>query len=199
MRTGGWLGQMCTPAEGRDPVPGAWFALDNGCYGQGWPGAQRWWAWVESHTAHGAQCMFVTAPDVVADAAATLTRSRPWLSRIRDLGLPAALVAQDGLERRRVPWDTFDVLFVGGSTRWKLGAAAADLIGESRARGKTVHMGRVNSLQRWVLAAERDVDSVDGTFLTYAPDANLARLHTWRDVTHPKTVSHSSSGTTAWP
>ncbi|MFL6125488.1 hypothetical protein [Actinophytocola sp.] len=128
--------------------------------------------------------MFVTAPDVVADAAATLTRSRPWLPRIRDFGLPAAFVAQDGLERNRVPWNAFDTLFIGGSTRWKLGAAATDLIGEAHARGKTVHMGRVNSRQRWVLAAERGVDSVDGTFLTYAPDANLARLHAWHDATH---------------
>jgi hypothetical protein len=185
MDTGGWLGQMCTPAEGRAPLPGAWFALDNCCYGQGWPGTQQWWAWVQSHIGHSSRCLFVTAPDVVADAAATLTRSRPWLPRIRDLGLPAALVAQDGLEHRRVPWDQFDTMFIGGSTRWKLGAAAADLIGEARARGKTVHMGRVNSHQRWVLAAERGVDSVDGTFLTYAPDANLARLHTWHDATHP--------------
>lgn len=184
MKTGGWLGQMCTPAEGRAPLPGAWFALDNGCYGQGWPGTQQWWDWVGSHIGHSSRCLFVTAPDVVADAAATLTRSRPWLPRIRDLGLPAALVAQDGLEHRRVPWDQFDTMFIGGSTQWKLGAAAADLIGEAHARGKTVHMGRVNSRQRWVLAAERGVDSVDGTFLTYAPNANLARLHAWHDATH---------------
>lgn len=184
MRSGGWLGQMCTPAEGRAPVPGAWFALDNGCYGQGWPGTESWWDWVVRHTGCAARCLFVTAPDVVADAAATLARSRPWLPRIRELGLAAALVAQDGLERRRVPWDSFDLMFVGGTTRWKLGAAAADLIGEARARGKSVHMGRVNSARRWFLAAERGVDSVDGTFLTYAPDTNLTRLRAWHTATH---------------
>jgi hypothetical protein len=37
-----------------------------------------------------------------------------------------------------------------------------------------------------MLAVERGVDSVDGTFLTYAPDANLARLSAWHDATHPQ-------------
>ena len=41
----------------------------------------------------------------VGDAAATLTRSAPMLPRIRALGYPAALVAQDGLEHLAVPWD----------------------------------------------------------------------------------------------
>lgn len=63
----------------------------------------------------------------VGDAAATLTRSAPMLPRIRALGYPAALVAQDGLEHLAVPWDAFDVLFLGGTTDWKLGPAAADL------------------------------------------------------------------------
>lgn len=41
----------------------------------------------------------------------SLSRSRP-------------LVAQDGLERLRIPWNSFDALFIGGTTEWKLGAAA---------------------------------------------------------------------------
>jgi hypothetical protein len=42
-----------------------------------------------------------------------------------------------------VPWDAFDVLFLGGTTDWKLGPAAADLTAEARRRGLVVHMGRV--------------------------------------------------------
>lgn len=45
----------------------------------------------------------------------------------------------------------FDVLFLGGSTAWKLGSAARRLTTEAKARGKQVHMGRVNSLKRLML------------------------------------------------
>jgi hypothetical protein len=46
----------------------------------------------------------------------------PVLPKIRALGVPAALVAQDGLEDMidKIPWDSFDVLFIGGSTAFKL-------------------------------------------------------------------------------
>ena len=37
------------------------------------------------------------------------------LELIRVIGLPAALVAQDGLEAMAIDWDAFDVLFSGGS------------------------------------------------------------------------------------
>jgi hypothetical protein len=57
----------------------------------------------------------------VGDANATPCRSRPFLPRIRESGLPASLVAQEGAEQLRLPWDEFDVLFLGGqTTKWKL-------------------------------------------------------------------------------
>lgn len=109
----------------------------------------------------------------------TLARSAPHLPAIRTLGYPAALVAQDGLEHLDVPWDDFDALFIGGSTEWKLGKAAARLVAEAKRRGKHVHMGRVNSRRRWSYAEHIGCDSVDGTFLAFGPDANLRRLQVW--------------------
>ncbi len=108
-------------------------------------------------------CRFVTAPDVVADAAASLERFRRWAGVVRAAGLPVALAAQDGLEHLEVPWGDLDALFVGGSTAWKLSPMAADLVGEARARGKWTHMGRVNSARRMQWAASIGRDSVDGT------------------------------------
>jgi hypothetical protein len=116
---------------------------------------------------------------VVADAPATLARSRPWLPRIRALGYPAALVAQDGQESLPVPWDEFDVLFIGGSTAWKLGPQARRLLAEAKAHGKHVHMGRVNSERRYEYARAIGCDSADGTYLTYGPDKNLPQLLAW--------------------
>jgi hypothetical protein len=45
--------------------------------------------------------------------------------------------------------------------------------------GKWVHVGRLNSWRRLDLVASWDVDSVDGTYLAFAPNANGARLATW--------------------
>ena len=177
--TSGALSQICTPNEGRTPLPGVTWAADNGCFSKNYVGDQRWLAWLTKHAAHADRCLFATAPDVVGDAEATLARSAPHLPAIRQLGYRAALVAQDGLEHLTVPWDAFDVLFIGGSTDWKLGKAAADLVAEAKRRGKWIHMGRVNSRQRWSYAEHIGCDSVDGTFLAFGPDTNLPRLQTW--------------------
>jgi hypothetical protein len=182
----GDLGQMCTPAEGRSPLDGVVWAADNGCYTtRGFPGTDRWLAWLARHTPHVERCLFATAPDVVGDAASTLARSLPVLPRIRALGYPAALVGQDGLHQLAVPWDSFDVLFLGGSTGWKLGPHAAALTRTAHQRGKSVHMGRVNSRRRYTYAQSLGCASVDGTLLTIAPDINLTRVRSWRQPTHP--------------
>jgi hypothetical protein len=172
---------IVTPRQ-RNRIPaGAWLCADNGCYGAGYPGDAAWWAWLQ--TLPAARTRFAVAPDVVGDAAATLARSAPWLPRIRGLGMAAALVAQDGLQDLAVPWDAFDVLFIGGSTAWKLGRHARAVVAAAKARGKWVHMGRVNSLQRLRYAQGIGCDSADGTFIAFGPDVNLRRVLGWvRDV-----------------
>lgn len=171
---------ISTPKQG-NPVPaGAVWCADNGCFGKGYPGDADWFAWLSTYTLEErARCVFAVAPDVVGDAAATLARSAPWLARIRALGYPAAFVAQNGAETVGVPWDDFDVLFIGGDTAWKLGPHAAALTLEARSRDKGVHMGRVNSLRRARYAAAIGCDSADGTFIAFGPDRNLPRVQGW--------------------
>ncbi|WP_207925847.1 hypothetical protein [Actinocrispum wychmicini] len=178
MRTGE-IGQICTPAEGRAPLDGVLWGADNGCFGKGYPGPAGWRAWLSRHAVHAERCLWATAPDVLGDAAATLDRSRPHLPAICALGYPAALVAQDGLEHLTVPWADFDVLFLGGTTAWKLGPAAARLAAEALGRSKRVHMGRVNSQRRWTYAEHLGCHTVDGTLLAFGPDTNLPRLLSW--------------------
>lgn len=173
------LGLITTPKQGNKHVSGVPWVADNGCYSKGYPGDAKWFAWLESLTEHAPRCLFAVAPDVVADAVATLKRSAPWLPRIRALGYPAALVAQDGLETLAVSWDEFDVLFIGGSTEWKLGSHAAHLIAEAKAHGKRVHMGRVNSLERLRGAHLRGCDTADGTYIAFGPDVNLPDVLRW--------------------
>jgi len=175
----GTLGFIDTPAQGNRRPPGIKWCADNGCFGSGYPGDDKWLAWLAKNAHEAATCLFATAPDVVGDAAATLARSGPWLPKIRALGYPAALVAQDGLESLVVPWDDFDVLFIGGTTEWKLGPWARELVRQAKDRGKWVHMGRVNSERRYRYANAIGCDSADGTFLVFGPDKNLPRLKGW--------------------
>lgn len=172
----GLLGCIVTPRSRDQHVEGAVWCADNGCFGRDYPGDDKWFAWLVSRAGQAGGCAFAVAPDVVGDAEATLARSAPWLPRIRALGYPAALVAQDGLEALPVPWEEFDVLFIGGSTGWKLGPAAAALAAEARRRGKPVHLGRVNSLRRLRIARAMGCDSCDGTYIAFAPDRNLDRM-----------------------
>jgi hypothetical protein len=182
----GLLACMTTPAQGNRIPDGALYACDNGKFGKGWPGADRWFEWLcTTVDRYGPErCLWAVAPDVPFDAAGTLAESLPWLARIRELGIPAAFAAQDGCDELGVPWDAFDVLFLAGSTEWKTGPVAEQLAREAKARGKTVHMGRVNSLARLRTAEWFGCDSADGTYLAFGPTKNLARLTDWLDELH---------------
>jgi hypothetical protein len=183
----GWPGAIDTPAQGNVVPDGVPYALDNGCFGAGYPGERAWMHWLSGHRADPALCLFAVAPDVVADAAATWERSAPWLPAIRALGYPAAFVAQNGLEQLTVPWNAFDVLFIGGDTTWKLGPHARRLAGEAVARGKRVHMGRVNSLRRLRIARSMGATTADGTILAKYPDRRLPDVLAWeRALAHPE-------------
>lgn len=172
---------MTTPAQGNHLPEGARFACDNGKFGKGWPGTDAWFAWLTGTVEqYGAgRCLWAVAPDVPFDAVGTLAESRPWLARIRDLGIPAAFAAQDGSENDLIPWGGFDVLFLAGSTEWKVSPAAARLASEAKARGLAVHMGRVNSLRRLTIASTFGCDSADGTYLAFGPDKNLPKVLAW--------------------
>lgn len=174
------IGQIATPAAGNTVAPGRHWCADNGVYGGTYPGDVTYLAWLVDRAHLAGRCAFAVAPDVVADAAGTLARSAPMLPRIRSLGYPVAFAAQDGSEAPgMIPWPALDVLFLAGTTGWKLGHVARALTVEAHRRGKAVHMGRVNSRTRLQYAAAIGCDSVDGTYLAYGPDRNLSRLLGW--------------------
>jgi hypothetical protein len=176
MRTGR-LGCIVTPKQGNKIPEGATICADNGLFGKGYPGDSAWYSWLAGLPAE--RCAFAVAPDVPFDAIGTLDKSLPWLGKIRELGIPAALAAQDGLEDLLIPWDAFDVFFIAGSTEWKIGPAARALTVEAKRRGKQVHMGRVNSGKRFRYAHYIGCDSADGTYLVHGPDINLPKLLGW--------------------
>lgn len=118
----------------------------------------------------GTRVLWVTAPDVVADAERTLARWKLWRPVLRHYSLPAAYVAQDGNEVLPPPWSELDCLFIGGSDTWKEGPHALNLMLEAKDRGKWVHVGRVNTLRRRWLMGVGNFDSIDGSCFSKWPD-----------------------------
>jgi hypothetical protein len=175
----GRLGQLVTPDAGNRPIPGARWALDNGCFSNRWT-VERWGRTLDRH-ADTPGCLWATVPDVVGNAETTEVMWRRWWSAPMRRGYRAAWVAQDGC--RRLPTGP-KAVFIGGTTAWKLGPHARAVIRSAKARGIWVHMGRVNSLRRLRYAHAIGCDSVDGTYLTYAPETNLRRLLAWLDHIH---------------
>lgn len=167
--TGG-LGTLLRPGNGNGPNGLPW-AMDNGAFGRFDQAA--FLALLKRHRGRADEALWVAAPDVVGSAVVTLALFYVWEPRIRDLGYRVALVGQDGLTPWATPWHRMDALFVGGTTAWKLGADARELIWEAKRRGLWVHVGRVNSARRmrYLMSLGSDVvDSVDGTKLSIAPD-----------------------------
>lgn len=168
----GLVGRLVSPRSGNRVRPGERWAGDNDSF-KAWDEGR--FRRMLDRVASWPDCLFVAAPDVVADARATLDRFRAWRDEITARGLPVALVGQDGAESLDLPWHAFDALFVGGSTAWKLSAAAADLAAEAKRRGRWVHVGRVNTRRRLKIAYDLGADSVDGTGWSMFPDKYLGR------------------------
>src|SRR5262245_60862035 len=126
------VGHLVVPAQRNKASslrlrPRLW-AMDNGAYtGLDVAAYMRMLEqFMESHCR--APCLFVTAPDVVADADATLAMWPFWSRVLRGLGYPVAFVLQDGIGTR-TPWPECDAVFVGGSTYFKLSGEVRCLMG----------------------------------------------------------------------
>lgn len=156
----------------------------------------RWWA-SDNDSLHGrfheptflhhlarlqpfaARCLFVAAPDVPRNAAATLALFPRWRSVIEAHDFPAAFIAQDGQEHQPLP-ENANWLFLAGGDAWRERHGAA-LIAQAHALGYWgVHVGRVNSARRMQGCAALGVDSCDGTYLSYVGvERGLRAVERW--------------------
>lgn len=177
------VGIMITPNMGNQPdLSETPWGADTGCFSQSGDrgfSLVAYLDWLDTMRPYLPTCLFATAPDVVGDARQTWGRSRDVLPLIRDLGYPAALVAQDGIGKTLIDWLAFDALFIGGTDAFKKSAVCAWFCREAKSRGKHVHMGRVNSLRRMRLAESLGCDSADGTFIKFGPDLNVPKVERW--------------------
>jgi len=177
------LGRLVQPRHyssiHRTAAAGIPWAADNDAYG-GWDDDRETaWETMLDALAYLPGCLFVTARDVVGDAEQTAFYWEEYASRIMRRNLPAALVAQDGLTARDVPWGSLDAIFIGGTDRFKLGPDAERIVAEAHRRGKWTHMGRVNGARRFRYALTIGIDSVDGTSFARWPATWLSTGLAW--------------------
>ena len=188
------VGELIVPGAGNDPdslklTPGRW-AMDNGAYSGFEVGPfmrmlQRFMG--------RKGCRWVACPDAVGDAFATLERWPFWSKVIRGVGFVPALVLQDGMLVPEVPWPEIGAVFVGqacydftagvaaatgavfggGTDAWKFSPQARDLCAYAKARGLSVHVGRVNSRTRIEEAHRMGADSFDGGQYSMFPDRRI--------------------------
>lgn len=180
------VGHLVVPRQWNDPatldlsVP---WAMDNGAFSGFDEGSYV--RMLEAYQAYqSARCLFVTAPDVVGDAASTVARWPFWSQLLRGLGWVPAFVAQDGLTPDRVPNLTRGrgALFIGGTTTYKESGAVRALCAYAKSRGVWVHWGRVNGRRRYELALKAGVDSIDGSGFSMYPDTNIPKADAWAEA-----------------
>lgn len=153
------VGQLLTPLT-RFSNRGGEFAIDNGAYSSFDPASYR--SLLKREWENRGRCLFVVAPDMVGSQSLTLDLWERWRKDLS--GWPkVALVLQNGAEHHRLPWHEFDCLFVGGDDQFKGSPVARQHIRAAKMFSKWVHVGRVNTPERYRWCAELEVDSIDGS------------------------------------
>ena len=169
------------------------FAVDNGGFQfADVPGLA---SLLKREEANKKRCRFVAVPDVVCSARRTMElfdvlRHEKWLR-----GWPLALVAQNGLEDLTIPWAQISAVFIGGDNAWKTSPHAVAVMKAAKALGKWVHVGRVNTPDRWRWAEENGADSVDGTGIARY---SHMRLNIADRDSHPVLPLNSAEVRQAW-
>jgi hypothetical protein len=158
----GAIGHLYSPGAERGPWPYLPYSLDNAAY----IAAKRNIPWDEDawrrlllwSAMSGQRPLWAVVPDVVANRAATLERWHQYVGDVRRYGFRPAFAVQDGMGFDDVPSDDC-VLFIGGSTEWKVEAIAPWC---ARFPGR-VHVARVNTAGRLIDCWRAGAVSVDGS------------------------------------
>ncbi len=137
-------------------------AFDNDAYsvkeGEQWDEA-KWFAMLDKIEADNLKPEWVLLPDKLYDKEETIKNFYAYRHHLTRPGRewPVAFAVQDGMVAQDVPC-TADVIFVGGSTKWKW--KSLPMWTQCFPR---VHVGRVNSPERLDTCKRLGVESVDGT------------------------------------
>lgn len=180
----GLVGHLYSPDGWRGPFPWLPYGLDNGAfpaYTKGVPwNADAFRALVSRAAAVEQSPLWVVVPDVVGDARETLRMWDEWAPRLRHYGWPLALALQDGMTPADAQAAGPDVLFLGGTTRWK--RQQLGRLDGWRSASERIHVGRINTA-RWLWrCVEAGVESVDGTGWFRGDPVQTAGLATFLEL-----------------
>ena len=153
------VGQLLTPLTRYKRWSGN-FAIDNGAFSRF--NVHAFQSLLEREYEHRRLCRFVAIPDVVGDARRTLEVFALTAHDLRSKGWKVALVLQDGIADLAIPWRELDAVFVGGTTKFKESPAAMACAKAAQILGKLVHVGRLNTPDRWDRWA-KIADTCDGS------------------------------------
>lgn len=170
-------------SAGRTRSPrGLPYAIDNGRYSV-WSKGLEWdesvfLATVEKMVSRQPPS-WIVVPDVVADAEETVAWWMRWKPMLRAMwpDIPLALAVQDGMVPSEALQLKPDVVFVGGSYRWKW----QHLWHWCRAFPR-VHVGRVNTERHLWNAHRCGAESVDGTGWFRGPKERSDGMHRYLDL-----------------
>lgn len=165
---------------GRVANSGRPWAADNDCFQR--LDVEAYWQMITKISrVDRSRFLWVACPDVVGNAQETCNRWFEWFPQLDYLGLLVAFVGQDGIEDipDQIPWHEMAALFVGGSDKWKLSHAAENLGREAKAKGKWLHVGRVNSRKRIQHCLAMQADSIDGKSYSAWPDRRMPEGLKW--------------------
>ena len=169
----GHVGMLFSPNGWQNPK-GLPFALDNGRFAV-WSRGKTWHAkdFLKLLDRQGDDPLWVVVPDVVGDACETFTWWEKWEPRLREYGWPLALAVQDGMTPRSVHRHSNpDVIFIGGTTKWK-----RSTVWQWCQTFERVHIGRVNTAKWLWNAARCGAESCDGTGWFRGDQKQLKGLH----------------------
>lgn len=156
------IGWMVSPAtkffEPRKWLP---YAIDNGKYAA-YSAKTEWdengfFEFLDKYQYQKYKPDWVVVPDEVGNRDKTLWNWTQYERRIRMYKWRLAFVVQDGMTPNDVP-DSADIVFVGGSTKWKWRNVALFCATFPR-----VHVGRVNSGEKLEYCERVGAESVDGS------------------------------------
>jgi hypothetical protein len=154
---------MISPVSHKFLRPVAWlpYVIDNGKY-SAYSNNKEWnenefFQLLDRYQFQPYKPEWVVVPDEVANREETLWLWNQYEHRIRQYGWRVAFVVQDGMTPNDVP-DSADVVFIGGTTKWKWRNAALFCASFPR-----VHVGRVNSGDKLEYCDRIGAESVDGS------------------------------------
>lgn len=159
----GSVGVLIGPSYGKKVPIDPWmpFVLDNDAF-TCWRDKKPWdveaWRSMLSMVGMKVQTpLWAAVPDVVANREATIANWPIYSGEIKKRGWNAAFCVQDGMTPEDVPADA-DVIFVGGSDKWKF-----PKLSMWTSSFKRVHCARVNSVKMIEACEQLGCESVDGT------------------------------------